>query len=247
MAAVQTGCIVGVRKRTGRAVLCTGNLRVNEGYIFSKGQKRKARFWILPCSINGNDDSLYLVLLAQMSEWISLWMCWICNVGFNNANRARCFFSVVLTLMVSGPIVHAVHVRHEECTSAQANLPLTQANSKSNIEESPCVIRWRWGWHGQEVVAFVRNKISLCCVSFSGVEWFRPVNSTNLCTMHWVCMKADFLQKLSSEDKEGKTECQSPEVIYFITYQQLLQEVYCSGKNGFEANFWRIVDSLARV
>lgn len=52
-------------------------------------------------------------------------------------------------------------------------------------------------------------------------------------------MKADFLQKLSSEAEEGKTKCQSPEVISFITYQQLLQGVYCSGKSGFEANFWK--------
>lgn len=50
-------------------------------------------------------------------------------------------------------------------------------------------------------------------------------------------MKADFLQKLSSEAEEGKTKCQSLEVICFITYQQLLQGVYCSGKDGFEANF----------
>lgn len=50
-------------------------------------------------------------------------------------------------------------------------------------------------------------------------------------------MKAGFLQKLSSEAKEGKTECQSLKVIRFITYQQLLQGVYCSGKSGFEANF----------
>lgn len=50
-------------------------------------------------------------------------------------------------------------------------------------------------------------------------------------------MKADFLQKLSSEDKEAETECLSLEVIRFITYQQLLQGVYCSGKSGFEASF----------
>jgi len=50
-------------------------------------------------------------------------------------------------------------------------------------------------------------------------------------------MKADFLQKLSSEAKDGKTECQSSEVICFITYQQHLQGVYCSGKSSFEASF----------
>lgn len=50
-------------------------------------------------------------------------------------------------------------------------------------------------------------------------------------------MKADFLQKLSSEAEESETECQSLEVICFITYQQLLEGVYCSGKDGFEANF----------
>lgn len=52
-------------------------------------------------------------------------------------------------------------------------------------------------------------------------------------------MKADFLQKLSSEAKEGKIKCHSFEVICFITYQQLLQGVYCSGKSGSEANFWK--------
>lgn len=37
----------------------------------------------------------------------------------------------------------------------------------------------------------------------------------------------------------GKTKCLSLKVIYFITYQQLLQGVYCSEKSGFEANFWK--------
>lgn len=68
----------------------------------------------------------------------------------------------------------------------------------------------------------------------------------NLCTTHWVCTKADFQQKLSSETKEGKTKCQSLEVTCFITYQQLLQGVYCSGKSSFEASFWKECEQFGK-
>ena len=74
------------------------------------------------------------------------------------------FSSLVLTLMESGMVVHAGHVldgvTYEESTSAQANLPLTQANSKSKIKKRACIIWWSRGWQGLEVVAFLRNKIS---------------------------------------------------------------------------------------
>lgn len=153
------------------------------------------------------------------------------------------FSSLILTLMELG-ILHIGHVldgvSREESNSALTKNPyLLKQTLKSKNEKRACVIWWSWVWRELEGVTVLRNKISVQCISFPGVEWFRPASSMNLCTMHWVCMKADFLQKLSSEAEEGKTECQSPEVICFITYQQLLQEVYCSGKDGFEANFWK--------
>jgi len=56
------------------------------------------------------------------------------------------FPSLVLTLTESGTVIHAGHVldgvSYEENASAWANLPLTQANSKSKIEKRACIIWW---------------------------------------------------------------------------------------------------------
>lgn len=58
--AVQTGCIAGVRKRTGKAVLCTGHLQVTEGYIFSKGQSERP-------------DSVYFLALSVVILHPCIW------------------------------------------------------------------------------------------------------------------------------------------------------------------------------
>lgn len=66
------------------------------------------------------------------------------------------FSPLVLTLKELGMVVHAGHVldsvSYEESTSAQANLPLTQANSKSEIEKRACIIWWPWVWQGLELL-----------------------------------------------------------------------------------------------
>lgn len=53
-------------------------------------------------------------------------------------------------------VLHGGHVldsvSYEESAFAQANLPLTQANSKSEIEKRACIIWWSWVWQGLELL-----------------------------------------------------------------------------------------------
>lgn len=98
------------------------------------------------------------------------------------------FSSLILTLMELG-ILHIGHVldgvSREESNSALTKNPyLLKQTLKSKNEKRACVIWWSWVWRELEGVTVLRNKISVQCISFPGVEWFRPASSMNLCTMH---------------------------------------------------------------
>lgn len=119
---------------------------------------------------------------------------------------------------------------------------------KSKTEKRAGVIWWSRGWQELEGIAVLRNKILVKCVSFPGVEWFRPASSMNLCTMHWVCMKADFLQKLSSEAEEGINRMS-------VTWGNLFHYLPAASsrsllqweKTALRPTSQRIVDGLAKV
>lgn len=91
---------------------------------------------------------------------------------------------------------------------------------------------------------------------FSEVEWSKQVNSMNLFIMHWICMKAGSPLKPSNETKMEKVNRSLFfEVIYFITFQQLLQGVDSWRRRSrafnlskecgsfFLKKHWRLMDS----